>query len=353
MAPAPFRRSASILALLLAGCADVADPLPAPNELLAVTDSVAAELGIREVAAPEDAEAVPLAAGAAPPGMAVRGRLLAVPFGGGDQVAVFDLGQAALIREVEWPAGSAPAAAAFASDTVLFVALAGLDRVGRISLATGDTASVSVGPDPRGLAFTRGRLFVVNSNTVPCAGEADRCTAGPSWISVIDPSDFDSPATQDSIGLPGSVHAAATAVGHDGQLYVIAGGDPGAPEGRLHIVDPVEATELASFGGLGSRPGAAAALDDRILVTSRTEGLLEFDTRERRFTRGAGNGIPLPGAVGVAVDGDGRVWVARQAGCAGTPGVLTVLRRDLTTLRELALGPCPSAIALALVPHQP
>jgi len=348
-----LRRAAPLLAACLLACAEVADPLPPPEALLLVPDSATAELGIRPVLAPDEPDAYPLDPGATPTGVATRGPLAALPLGSGDEVVVFDLALGSVLRQVSYPAGANPAAAAFASDTVLFVALAGLDRVGRVSLVTGDTASVAVGVDPRAIAFTRGRLFVVNANTAPCAAAADRCALGPSWITVIDPSDFSALAQPDSIGLPGAVNASAATVGTDGQLYVVAAGDSDAPEGRLHIVDPVEGQELASFGGLGSRPGPAAALGDRILIASRSEGLLAFDTRVREFVRGAGNGIPVTGAVGVAVDEDGRVWVPREAACPGTPGVLSILRRDLTALRELPLGPCPSGAALALVPREP
>ncbi len=347
------RRLAPLLAAGLLACAEVADPLPPPEALLLVPDSATAELGRRPVLAPDEADALPLDPGAAPTGVATRGRLAAVPLGAADQVVVFDLALGSLLHQVAFPAGANPAAAAFASDTVLFVALAGLDRVARISLVTGDTASTAVGVDPRALVFTRGRLFVVNANTGACPAAADRCALGPSWVTVVDPADVAALAQPDSIGLPGAVNAGAAAVGADGQLYVVAAGDPDAPEGRLHIVDPVEGKELASFGGLGSRPGPAAALGDRILVASRSEGLLAFDTRARAFVRGAGNGVSVAGAVGVATDDDGRVWVPRETACPGTPGVLSILRRDLTPQRELPLGPCPSGAAVALVPREP
>lgn len=349
----PPRRLAPLLAAGLLACAEVADPLPPPEALLLVPDSATAELGVRRVLAPDDADAFPLDPGAAPTGVATRGRLAAVPLGSADQVVVFDLALGSLLHQVSFPAGANPAAVAFASDTVLFVALAGLDRVGRVSLVTGDTSSTAVGVDPRGLVFTRGRLFVINANTAACPAAADRCALGPSWITVIDPTEVPALAQPDSIGLPGAVNAGVATVGSDGQIYVVAAGDPGAPEGRLHIVDPVEGKELASFGGLGSRPGPAAALGDRILIASRSEGLLAFDTRARTFVRGAGNGVPVAGAVGVATDEAGRIWVPREAACPGTPGVLSVLRRDLTPQRELPLGPCPSGAAVALVPREP
>lgn len=343
-------RAAPLLAALLLGCAEVSDPLPPPDVLLLIPDSGAASLGVFPVDALDAGGTVPLPAGGAPSGIATRGGLAALPLGGADGVVVLDLATGGVVREVGFPPGAEPAAVAFAADSVLFVALAGEGRVGRVSIPSGDTLSVPVGPDPRGVVFTRGRLFVLIANAAPCPVAPDRCALGPSWVTVLDPATIGIAAQAESIGLPGAVNATAATVGHDGQLYVVATGDASAPEGRLHIVDPVDRVELASFGGLGSRPGAAAALGGRVLITSRTEGLLEFDTRAREFTRGAGDGIPLPGAVGVAVAEDGRVWVARQVGCPGTPGLLTVLRPDLTTLRELPIGACPSAAGLGLVP---
>ena len=62
-------------------------------------------------------------------------------------------------------------------------------------------------------------------------------------------------------------------------------------EGRLSIVDPVDRRELASFGGLGFGPGDLTADNgERLLISSRTEGLMEFDTAERTVIRGEGNG---------------------------------------------------------------
>ena len=117
-------------------------------------------------------------------------------------------------------------------------------------------------------------------------------------------------------------------------------------------MDPVRREEVATFGGLGVRPARAASLGDRLLIASPTEGLMEFNTRTRQFTRGAGNGVPLTGAVGVATDGEGRVWVARQGACPGGAGTLTQLRSDLTSVRDVPLGACPTAAAVATVPRE-
>jgi streptogramin lyase len=346
-------RAASLLSALLLGCAEVSDPLPPPDVLVLVPDSGAASLGVFPVEALDAGEEVPLPAGGTPAGVATRSGLAVVPLGSLDGVVVLDLQTGGVVREVAYAPGSDPAAVAFASDSVIFVVLAGQGRLGRVSIPSGDTLSVPVGTDPRGVVFTRGRLFVLNANSAPCPTAPDRCALGPSWITVLDPATLGIAAQAESVALPGAINATAATVGNDGQLYVVATGDFSAPEGRLHIVDPVDRVELASFGGLGSRPGPPAALEGRILIASRTEGLLEFDARAREFTRGAGDGIPVLGAVGAAVGEDGRVWVAREVGCPVAPGLLTVLRPDLTPLREVPIGACPTAAVLGLLPIGP
>ncbi|MGH7584729.1 MAG: hypothetical protein ACREMH_00610 [Gemmatimonadales bacterium] len=338
--------------LAVLACADVSDPLPPPLELVLVPDSAVPDLSVLPAADPGALTPVSLLPGSTPAAVATRGRLAAIPLGAADAVEILDLDGFAVLRVVSFPDGSEPAEAAFTADTVLFVTLAGHDRVARIDLVTGDTSSIEVGSEPRAIVFTRGRLFVLSANTEPCESVIDRCALGPSWIDVLDPDVFEAPGPADSIGLPGSLNARAATVGDDGQLYVIAQGDAVAPDGRLAIVDPVREEEVATFGGLGVRPARPAPLGDRLLIASPTEGLMEFNTRTRQFTRGAGNGIPLGGAVGVATDGEGRVWVARQGACPGGPGTLTQLRSDLTSVRDLPLGACPTAAAVALVPRE-
>ena len=349
----PRHRVALFGGFLLAvlACADVADPLPPPFELVLVPDSAAPDLSVLPAADPGGLTLVSLLPGSTPAAVATRGRLAAIPLGAADAVQVLELETFGVLRTVTFPDGAEPAEAAFTADTVLFVTLAGLDRVARVDLVTGDTTSIAVGHEPRAILFTRGRLFVLSANTEPCE-VADRCSLGPSWLTVLDPDAFEPPGPADSIGLPGSLNARAATVGDDGQLYVVAQGDALAPDGRLAIVDPVREEEVATFGGLGVRPARPAPLGERLLIASPTEGLLEFNTRSRQFTRGAGNGIPLPGAVAVATDDEGRVWVVRQGGCPGGPGTLTQLRSDLTSVRDLPLGACPTAAAIALVPRE-
>jgi hypothetical protein len=126
-------------------------------------------------------------------------------------------------------------------------------------------------------------------------------------------------------------------------------GDPTVDEGRLSVVDPVERTERASFGGFGFGPGDLASDGvDRLLISSRTEGLMEFDTSERRVLRGEGNGVAVPGNTGVAVDSRGRIY-ALEAGCSDN-GVLHILRADFSEIRLVPVGQCASQVLLARVP---
>src|SRR4029450_2285275 len=131
--------------------------------------------------------------------------------------------------------------------------------------------------------------------------------AGESWISVVDPAAGLIGGLVDSIPLIGPGNAQFSTVAGDGLVYVVQNGDPAVDEGRLSVVDPVQRTERASFGGFGVGPGALSSDGgDRLLISSRTEGLMEFDTGERRVVRGEGNGISIPGNSGVAVDSGGR-----------------------------------------------
>ena len=105
----------------------------------------------------------------------------------------------------------------------------------------------------------------------------------------------------------------------------------------MSVVDPVRRQELASFGGFGFGPDDLTADGgDRLLISSRTEGLMEFDTAERTIIRGEGNGIPIPANTGVAVDSEGRVY-ALESGCSET-GLLHILRPDFTEDPDGASG---------------
>jgi hypothetical protein len=166
---------------------------------------------------------------------------------------------------------------------------------------------------------------------------------------VIDPASAPATARIGLIPLIGPGNARFSTVAGDGLLYVIQQGDPAVDEARLSIVDPVDRREIASFGGLGFGPGDLTAdTGEKLLISSRTEGLMQFNTAARTVTRGQGNGIAIPANTGVAVDSQGRVY-ALEAGCSGN-GLVHVLRPDFSEIRSVRVGRCASQALLARVP---
>jgi hypothetical protein len=267
-----------------------------------------------------------------------------VPLQGRDAIAVVDLRAGQLINTIALQPGSGVAGAAMVDDSIAYVSNSGLNSITRVDLATRDTASLAVGNTPQQMVFTRGRLLVLNAN-LDSLGKP----VGESWISVVDPAASERGALIDSIPLIGPGNAQFSAVASDGLLYVIQGGDPSIDEARLSVVDPVRRQELASFGGFGFGPGDLTADgNDRLLISSRTEGLMEFDTAERVVVRGEGDGIPVPGNTGVAVDSQGRIY-ALEAGCSDN-GSVHILRPDFSEIRLVAVGQCATQILLARVP---
>lgn len=335
-------------ALALAGstsCAETSAPLPPPEEVVVVLNSTAATVSLVPVGAPNMVATIPLGASDVQPvSVATRGATAVVALRGRDALAVIDLRAGQLVNTVSLAPGSGVAGAALISDSVAFVSNANLNTVTRVDLATGDTASTAVGITPQHITITRGRLLVMNSN-LDSLGRP----AGESSISVLDPANVPAAAPIGSIELVGPGNARFSTVAGDGLVYVIQEGDPSLDEGRLSIVDPVGRRELASFGGFGFGPGDLTAdAADRVLISSRSEGLMEFDTAERRVVRGEGNGIVVPANSGVAVDSQGRIY-ALEAGCSGE-GVLHILRPDFSEIRTVTVGQCATQALLARVP---
>jgi hypothetical protein len=255
-----------------------------------------------------------------------------------------DLRAGTLVNTIALAPGSGVAGAALISDSIAYVSNANLNTVTRVDLATGDTASTVVGPTPQHVTFTRGRVLVMNSN-VDALGKP----AGESSIDVIDPANDPASGRIGRIPLVGPGNARFSTIAGDGLVYVIQEGDPALYEGRLSIVDPVDRRELASFGGFGFGPGDLTADNgERLLISSRTEGLMEFDTAERAVIRGQGDGVVVPSNTGVAVDAQGRIY-ALEAGCSGN-GIVHVLRPDFTEIRSVTVGRCASQALLARVP---
>ena len=308
-------------------------------------NTTGATLSLVPVAAPTQIATIPLGASDVEPvSVATRGGTAVVPLGARSAIAVIDLRQRQLVNTIALQPGSQVGGAALVDDSTAYVANSNLNSITRVDLATGDTASLPVGSTPEQVTFTRGRLLVLNAN-LDSLGKP----AGESWISVVDPAAGDRGALIDSIPLIGPGNAQFSAVASDGLVYIVQVGDPSMDEGRLSVVDPVRRQELASFGGFGFGPGDLTADGgDRLLISSRTEGLMEFDTADRAVLRGEGNGVPIPANTGVAVDSQGRVY-ALEAGCADS-GSLHVLRSDFTEIRTVAVGQCATQVLLARVP---
>jgi len=334
----------ALACFVCAGCAETSAPLPPPEEIVVVLNTTAATLSLIPVTSPSQVSTVPLGASDVDPvSVATRGATAVVPLRGRDALAVLDLREGMLINTIPLAQGSGVAGATLVSDTIAYVSNANLNTVTRVDLTSGDTASVAVGNTPQHVTFTRGRVLVMNAN-LDSLGKP----AGESSISIIDPANGGTGAVA-TISLVGPGNARFSTVAGDGMLYVIQEGDPSVDEGRLSIVDPVERRELASFGGFGFGPGDLTANDgDRLLISSRSEGLMEFDSAERIVVRGEGDGVVIPANTGVAVDSQGRIY-ALEAGCSGR-GVLHVLRTDFTEIRAVTVGQCASQALLARVP---
>lgn len=337
-----------LAAVPLAGsisCAETSAPLPPPEEVVVVLNSAAATLSLVPVGAPNMVSTIPLGASDVQPvSVATRGATAVVALRGRDALAVIDLRAGQLVNTISLTPGSGVAGAALISDSVAYVSNANLNTVTRVDLATGDTASTVVGNTPQHVTVTRSRVLVMNSNLNQLGKPA-----GESSITVLDPANGPGAAPIGSIELVGPGNARFSTVAGDGLVYVVQEGDPNVDEGRLSIVDPVGRRELASFGGFGFGPGDLTADDaDRVLISSRSEGLMEFDAAERRVVRGEGNGIVVPANSGVAVDSRGRIY-ALEAGCSGE-GILHVLRPDFSEIRTVTVGQCATQALLALVP---
>ena len=325
-------------------CAETAAPPPAPEEVVVVLNTTGATLSLVPVAALSQISTIPLGASDVEPvSVAARGGTAVVSLHARSAIAVVDLRLRQLVNTISLEPGSEVAGVALVDDSTAYVANSNRNTITRVDLATGDTASLVVGSTPGQVTFTRGRLLVLNANL-----DSLGMPAGESWISVVDPIAGDPGVLIDSIPLIGPGNAQFSAVASDGLVYVVQVGDPSMDEGRVSVVDPVRRQELASFGGFGFGPGDLTADGgDRLLISSRTEGLMEFDTEERAVVRGEGNGVPIPANTGIAVDSQGRLY-ALEAGCSDT-GLLHVLRPDFTEIRTVPVGQCATQVLLARV----
>lgn len=344
------------LALLgAAACAETTAPLPPPVEYLVVAAPGSGGLSITSLGEGRVPFLLLIGAGMPADARPITARELAlVAYAGGDSVAVVDLTHRTVTLRLGVGGGAGALGGVLTSDSVAWVALSGRDAILRISLASGDTAIVAAGRAPVDIVQTRGRLFVVNANVSGCPPPDLSCPAGDSWVTVHDELTGARLGGRDSIPLPGPGNARYATVGADGRVYVMSVGSAEDPLGRLTIIDPVNRIEAGSFGGFGERPGQIAAdRGERILVSSRTEGLMEFNTRSRAVVRGAGGGIPVLANSGVAVSGGNYVFAVEAGSCSGgSPGRAREFRPDLTEVGAFSLGSCAGAAATALIPSE-
>jgi hypothetical protein len=331
--------------LVCAACADTNAPAPAPTEALLAVNSTANTLSIVPVDNPAAGVQVQLGGTTPTPvGVSAFGRTAIVPLGLDNAVAVVDLIDAAVTRLVPLPDNSGATGSVIVDDSIAFVANPNLNSVSRINYLTGATTEKDVGVYPEGIVYARGRIFVLNGNL-----DATFSPAGPSWITVLDPS---ANTVLDSLPLTGPGNAGYGVLGGDGLLYVMNSGSFFSGEGRLSIVDPVGLTEMASFAGFGTGPGNVATDGlSRIYISSYAEGLMEFDTEANQVLHGAGTGIAIPGNSGVAVDSKGRIYALESGPCqGGQPGKAHVLDSALVQKSTITLGECPSGAVTVRIP---
>lgn len=334
-------------AALLAGCAEPNPQLPPPEEVLVVANTTTPSLSVVRISPTGPEGTVPLS-GTAVGSIATFGAILLAALPADDAAEVVALDGLQIRLTVNLPTGSGATGAAVLSDSVAYVANPNLNTVTRIDLLTGDTASIAVGRYPQGLIGTRGSLFVVNGNVMACGQPGGLCSLGASWLTVVDPATNDLASGIDSIPMLGPGNARYAATGADGLLYVMNRGD--AAESRLSIIDPVGRREVASFGGFGTDPGQLAAdRGERILISSPTDGVMEFNTRTRQVDRGAGTGVAIPDNTGLAVDGAFRTYAVSSGGCAATSGEAVVLDSTLAPIRSIPVGGCAAEALITLL----
>lgn len=208
----------------------------------------------------------------------------------------------------------------------------------RINIATGDTATRSLPARPRGVAIAKGRVFVL----LAAPDETN-------WLSVVDAATL---AVVDSVPLTPAGGLAVT-LGDDGFLYVVAGGSltSSAGTGRLAIVDPSTATEVAVINGLGDPTGAAVQHPSGRLLVPSLQGILEVDPVRRSVTRGPGAGVMPSGdyVSGLVLDQRGRVYGIRDhcADPTADAGFVYVLSPPTaySLLETIEVGTCPVGAA--------
>lgn len=336
------------LTSLLSACAATEPFPPAPAEVLVVVNGTAKTLTVVPTAAASTPMTISLgSASAVPEGIAAAGGIALVPLGDDDAVAVVDLANNAVLHAWPLAAGSGATGAAIVDDSIGFVAEPKLGRVVRLNYLTGDTISLAVGVRPLRVVFTRGKVFVINSNT-----DSGGTALGAGWITVVDPTTIALATGIDSIPLPLPGNARTATVGADGLLYVMSAGDSGSGVGRLAIVNPVTREEVGDFPGFGNLPGDLTTEGEVLFVSSWAEGVMTFDTRLRQVTRGAGEGAPVATNSSIIAGARGLLYAISAGPCTGgTGGVAHILRAtDLAPKGTIPLGECARGAIITTVP---
>jgi len=336
----------ALLAPMMAGCSDALERTTPVGQEIVVLNAQTPSLTLVNAG---DFTVSSLALVTAAPGarsVAGQNQSVLVPTGPGDGIQVLTLGGAS--RTVPLAAGSGATGAAFQDDTLAWVANPGLNTITELNVMTGDTLrSLAVGPRPTAVAVLGGMVFSVNSNT---SGDT---VQGASTLTAWK---TDGSGTPDTIALTGA-DAHYVVVGDDSLLYVVERGDSGQADGRLSVVDPVSRQEVVVINGLGERPGPGVFHHTgRVLVASRTDGILEVNALTRSVVRGPGAGVKPQGqgVVALALDNRGRIYAVTDGGCAATPGTLYVLSPppNYDVVASATLGLCPVAAGVAEMPPQ-
>ena len=344
-----MRVCAVLMALAGAACASTTGPVSLPLEVLVILDRDARTLTLIPVDSTAVRATVPLGIDAATPpyALAVRGAVAAIGYGE-DSVVIVDLVQRTPLRKLGLGTSGPIAALGFTADGRGLAASPRANRVTVFDAATGELFAVPVSGGPQGFGLARGTVFMVIGNRQGCFPPTDPglCSSGPSWLNPLE-----GIPPFDSIPLPGPGNASATVSSPDGLLYVLNSGD-GDVDGRLSVVDPVSRKEIASFSGFGVAPRFLASDGgDRLYIASVSEGLMVFDTRDRRIVRGAGQGVPLDLPLGILSDALGNIYVLEAGPCmGGGTARVRVFGSDLVPRRDIDINSCPAAMALTEIP---
>lgn len=341
------RVAAAAAAGMVLGCADTNAPLPDPEEVLLVVNSTANTLSIVPVDATGSAIEVALGGTTPTPvGVSARKAVAIVPLGLDNALAVVDLRSRTHVRTIPLPDNSGATGSTIVDDSIAYVGNPNLNTVSRVNYLTGATSEVPVGVYPQGLVFTRGMVYVLNGNLVNFS------PAGPSWLTIVDPTTNGQAIGADSIPLTGPGNAGFADVASDGLLYVMNTGDYFSGEGRLSVVDPLARKEIASHAGFGTGPGSVAFDGgSHLFVSSFSEGVMEFDLDSNKVVLGAGHGLPVPTNSAVAADSKGRLYAIESGPCSGgRPGKAHVYDATLTEIRTITLGECASGAAVVQIP---